>query len=285
MELEHIAVRSGRLSSFLKGELNMSTGLMNRLKWTGALLVNGQPARTNTQVTPGDRITALLDDPEPEYPAEDMPLEIRYEDRDLLVVVKPPGMLIHPSRHRMTGTLANGVLGYYRRTGQACAFHPATRLDRDTFGLVLLAKNAHIHRLLNDIHTRGQLHKIYHGLVYGAPPEPEGTIDMPIGRCPKPSLLRRIDPLCQPARTRYRLLEQGPAWSLLELEPLTGTTASQALSTRLGLSYQQLCARELHFPHPMTGVEVSIQSGLGVKLADVPPNLNAAYEKAVCSLL
>ena len=308
MELEHIAVRSGRLSSFLKGELNMSTGLMNRLKWTGALLVNGQPARTNTQVTPGDRITALLDDPEPEYPAEDMPLEIRYEDRDLLVVDKPPGMLIHPSRHRMTGTLANGVLGYYRRTGQACAFHPATRLDRDTFGLVLLAKNAHIHRLLNDIHTRGQLHKIYHGLVYGAPPEPEGTIDMPIGRCPKPSLLRRIDPLCQPARTRYRLLEQGPAWSLLELEPLTGrthqlrvhcaflgcpmlgdpqygTTASQALSPRLGLSYQQLCARELHFPHPMTGVEVSIQSGLGVKLADVPPNLNAAYEKAVCSLL
>ena len=63
MELEHIAVRSGRLSSFLKGELNMSTGLMNRLKWTGALLVNGQPARTNTQVTPGDRITALLERP------------------------------------------------------------------------------------------------------------------------------------------------------------------------------------------------------------------------------
>ena len=68
-------------------------------------------------------------------------------------------------------------------------------------------------------------------------------------------------------------------------DPQYGTTASQALSTRLGLSYQQLCARELHFPHPMTGVEVSIQSGLGVKLADVPPNLNAAYEKAVCSLL
>ena len=136
MELEHIALRSGRLSSFLKGELNMSTGLMNRLKWTGALLVNGQPARTNTQVTPGDRITALLDDPEPEYPAEDMPLEIRYEDRDLLVVDKPAGTLIHPSRHRMTGTLANGVLGYYRRTGQSCAFHPATRLDRDTFCLL-----------------------------------------------------------------------------------------------------------------------------------------------------
>lgn len=241
----------------------------------------------------GTRITALLDDPEPEYPAEDMPLEIRYEDRDLLVVDKPAGTLIHPSRHRMTGTLANGVLGYYRRTGQSCAFHPATRLDRDTFGLVLLAKNSHIHRLLNDLHAQGHLHKIYHGLVYGAPPEPEGTVDMPIGRCPKPSLLRRIDPQGQPARTRYRLLEQGPAWSLLELEPLTGRThqlrvhctylgcpmlgdpqystpESAALSARLGLTYNSSAPRSFTSPHPMTGTELFIQSSLRVKSESTP---------------
>ena len=123
-----------------------------------------------------------------------------------------------------------------------------------------------------------------------------------------PSLLRYVNPEGKPSLTRWQLLETGDGWSKLALRPVTGrthqlrvhcaymgfpilgdpqygTTASQALSTRLGLSYQQLCARELHFPHPMTGVEVSIQSGLGVKLADVPPNLNAAYEKAVCSLL
>ena len=116
---------------------------------------------------------------------------------------------------------------------------------------------------------------------------------MPIGRCPKPSLLRRIDPQGQPARTRYRLLEQGPAWSLLELEPLTGRThqlrvhctylgcpmlgdpqystpESAALSARLGLTYQQLCAQELHFPHPMTGTELFIQSSLRVKSESTP---------------
>ncbi|MFR0734585.1 MAG: pseudouridine synthase [Oscillospiraceae bacterium] len=145
-------------------------------------------------------------------------------------------------------------------------------------------------------------------MVYGAPPEPEGTIDMPIGRCPKPSLLRRIDPLCQPARTRYRLLEQGPAWSLLELEPLTGRThqlrvhcaflgcpmlgdpqyRNHGQSSPLHppgpfLSAALRPGASLPPPHDRSGV--SIQSGLGVKLADVPPNLNAAYEKAVCSLL
>ena len=142
-----------------------------------------------------------------------MPLEIRYEDQDLLVVDKPAGILIHPSCHRMTGTLANGVLGYYRRTGQSCAFHPATRLDRDTFGLVLLAKNAHIHRLLNDLHTQGLLRKIYHGLVYGAPPDQEGIVDMAIGRCPKPSLLRRIDPQPEPDTVCWSRAPTGAFWS------------------------------------------------------------------------
>lgn len=287
MELEHVAARAGKLWGFLVGELGMSTGLVNRLKWTGALMVNGTPARTNYPVMPGDRITVTLDEPEPAYPAEDIPLAIRYEDQELLAVDKPAGMLIHPSRCRNTGTLANAVAGYYRRTGQHCAFHPATRLDRDTFGLVLLAKNAHVHQLLNRLHAAGQLKKTYTALVFGAMPQDAGLIDAPIARCPLPSLLRRIDPQGKPSRTQYQVLRRGSCASLVALTPLTGRThqlrlhcaylgcpilgdpqygsrASQDLSAALGLTYQQLCARRLRLPHPVTGEMLELHSAMDV---------------------
>ena len=148
MELIHTAAREGRLSSFLLGELHMSASLMNKLKWGDAIRVNGQPQRTNYPVKPGDIITVRLEEEPPLYPAEDGPLAILYEDDHILVVDKPAGMLIHPSRSKNDGTLANYVYGYYRRTNQHSAFHPVTRLDRDTFGIVLLAKNSHVHTLL-----------------------------------------------------------------------------------------------------------------------------------------
>ena len=147
MELKHIATREGRLSSFLLGEMKMSYALMNKLKWGDSLQVNGVPQRTNYAVKVGDEICVVMDEPIPDYPAEHGELEILYEDEYILAVDKPAGMLIHPSRSRNTGTLANFVAGYYQQTGQNSAFHPLTRLDRDTFGVVLLGKNAHVHTL------------------------------------------------------------------------------------------------------------------------------------------
>ena len=165
MELKHIAQRNGRLSTFLKQELGLSTGLMNKLKWSEKLFVNGIPRHADFPVQIGDVITADLDEPTPDYPAEDGEFTILYEDEHILAVDKPAGMLIHPSRSRLTGTLANRVLGYYQRTSQKCAFHPITRLDRDTFGIVLLAKNAHIHGILTGFQADGKIEKIYHALV------------------------------------------------------------------------------------------------------------------------
>ena len=121
---------------------------MNRLKWGDAIRVNDRPVHTDYPVRVGDVITVRLDAQLPDYPAEQGALTVLFEDEHLMVVDKPAGMLIHPSHSQNTGTLANRVLGYYLRTGQQSAFHPVTRLDRDTFGVVLLAKNAHVHTLL-----------------------------------------------------------------------------------------------------------------------------------------
>ena len=284
MELTWVSTRAGRLSSFLLGEMKMSAGLMNKLKWGDSIRVNGVPQRTNYPVQPGDVITVALAEETPEYPAEDGELSILYEDDAILAVDKPAGMLIHPSRSKNTGTLANFVAGYYQKTGQNCAFHPVTRLDRDTFGIVLLAKNAHIHSLLQN----GVAKKTYHALVCGGPTQDSGIINAPIARRPLPSLLRYVNPEGKPSITKWQVLEREEKLCKLSLRPITGRThqlrlhcaymgfpilgdpqygslESQRLSAELGLTHQMLCAKRLEFSHPITGESMILISGFRMK--------------------
>ena len=283
MNLTHIAKGGGRLSAVLKEELKMSTGLLNRVKWADGLRVNGQSVHTDYQVTPGDEIVVLLEEKQAQYPAESGPLTILYEDASLLAVDKPAGMLIHPSRNRLTGTLANLVQGHYAAQGITAAFHPLTRLDRDTFGIVLIAKSAYVHALLQE--QRPQ--KLYYARTFGGPGAEAGIIDAPIARKPLPSLLREVRPDGKPSLTRYRVLERREESCLLELEPVTGRThqlrlhcahmgfpilgdpqygsaASVAYSQGLGLTTQLLCAKSLEFTHPITGETLHLESKMDV---------------------
>ena len=283
MKLTHIATRAGRLSSFLRDEMAMSAGLINRLKWHEKILVNGKPEHTDFAVQPGDTITVLLDAPQIEYPAEQGELTVLYEDEYILAVDKPVGMLIHPSRSRNTGTLANYVLGYYEKTGQTCAFHPLTRLDRDTFGVVLLAKNPHISALLQ----ASGLQKTYHAVTFGGPDDDAGIIDAPIARKPLPSLLREIREDGKPSVTEYEVLERNGKLCKLKLRPITGrthqlrlhcahkgypilgdpqygTAESKEHSDHLGIATQLLCAKRLEFCHPVTGKPMTIESQMDV---------------------
>ena len=285
MELRWIADREGQLSSFLRGELKMSYGLMNKLKWGDAIQVNGVPQRTNYPVKPGDVITVRMEEETPEYPAEDGPITIVYEDAYLLAVDKPAGMLIHPSRSKFEGTLANFVAGYYHRSGQKCAFHPLTRLDRDTFGIVLLAKNAHVHTLLQ----QGNVQKTYHALTFGWDDTESGIIDAPIARRELPSLLRYVDPSGKPSRTEYAVAERNEKICKILLRPLTGRThqlrvhcahlghpilgdpqycsdESKAFSDVLGFHHQMLCAKRLELEHPITGKKLILESRMDVQL-------------------
>ena len=278
MELTHTATREGRLSSFLREEMKMSSGLMNRLKWQQKIFVNGNPQHNDYQVKIGDVISVPLDEEEPEFPAQDGPLTILYEDAYLLAVDKPAGMLIHPSRSRFDGTLANFVAGYYRKTGQKSAFHPLTRLDRDTFGIVLLTKNAHIHSMLQ----LTQVKKTYHALTLGGPEKDTGVIDAPIGRKELPSLLREVREDGKESITEYEVLERGELCKLA-LHPITGRTHQLRVhcayrgfpiigdpqyggeaAMNFGWTSQALCARELEFDHPVTGEHLVLTSGMDV---------------------
>ena len=284
MELRHRAQRPGRLSSFLKGELRMSTGLINKLKWGDAIRLNDVPQHTDFAVEIGDLITVALAEPAPEYPAQQGELSILYEDDHILAVDKPAGMLIHPSHSQFDGTLANFVVGYYEKTGQKSAFHPVTRLDRDTFGVVLLGKNSHVHTLLQ----MAQVEKLYHALVYGGPEADSGIMDAPIARREPPSLLRCISPDGKPSITEFQVLERHERTALLALKPITGRThqlrlhcahwgypilgdpqygseESQKLAAELGYTYQRLCAKSVTFCHPMTGEKLCIQSKMTAK--------------------
>ena len=294
IEIRYTAASEGKLLRFLRRELGLSSSLVSRLKFRDAFLVNGAPAHTNRMIAPGDEIRVLLDEPAPDYPAEPGPLDILYEDGALIALDKPPGLIMHPTFHRVTGTLANRVLAHYQATDQACAVHPVSRLDRDTFGVVLLAKNAHVHTLMN----RAPKEKIYEALVVGRPDPPRGTIDAPIARLSPTSLLRCVREDGKPAVTEYETigtqtgdgslsdgrqrtvpcLAEVPCLqtvSLLRLRPITGRThqlrvhlahigcpilGDPQYGTPLENFTQQLCARTLRITHPFTGEPLEFTS-------------------------
>ncbi len=289
MILRHTAARAGKLLSFLRRELGLSSSEVSRLKFVNGYYVNQKPVFTDYPVRPGDQIEVRIAEAEPDFPAEDGELSILYEDEAILALDKPAGILMHPSFHRNEGTLANRLLGYYRRTGQACAVHPVSRLDRDTFGVVLLAKNAHIHALLCRAMQEGRIQKTYRALVYGAAMADGGTMNYPIARLAPESLLRCVREDGKPARSEFKVLRRQPPCALLQLKPLTGRThqlrvhcahegfpivgdqqygteESIAFSERNGYAYQQLCAVSLRFPHPLSGESCKICSRQNIRI-------------------
>ena len=280
MELKHTAKRDGRLSSFLKEEMKMSTGLVNRLKWQQKIFVNGEPQHNDFAVKTGDVITAALDDEQPNYPPQQGDLTILYEDDHLIAVDKPAGMLIHPSHSRNDGTLANYLLGYYVKTNQKCAFHPVTRLDRDTFGIVLITKHSHAHALMQE----GSLQKTYHARVRGGPSGDAGIINAPIARKPLPSLLREVREDGKESITEFRVLQRFDGYTKLALTPVTGRTHQLRVhcaymgfpilgdpqygggTADFNLPHQMLCAKRLEFTHPITGENLTLESKMDANL-------------------
>ena len=190
----------------------------------------GIVTKAGRDLEPGEQIQIRIPPPVPSgLVAEDIPLDIVFENEDLMVVNKPAGMVVHPSPGHNSGTLVHAALGYLPELeGIGGEERPGIvhRLDKDTSGLIVIAKNERAHRWLQDQFKSRKVEKIYLALVDSKPPTPAGRVEAPIGRNTTNRKLMAVVPLdkCREAVSEYRTLENFPAHTLLEVHPLTGRT-------------------------------------------------------------
>ena len=220
--LDHFLVE--RLPEFSRSRLQ---GLIKE----GFVVVDGAPAKKAGQkLEPGSQVEIRIPPPVPtELVGENIPLDIVFENDDLLVIDKPAGMVVHPAAGHDTGTLVHAVLGYNPEIeGIGGEERPGVvhRLDKETSGLILLAKNDRAHRWLQDQFRLRKVEKVYLALVDGAPPTPSGRVEAPIGRDPSHRKKMAIMPpgKGRDAVSEYVTLESFKAHTLLEFHPLTGRT-------------------------------------------------------------
>ena len=216
-----------KVDTLLRKELGLSGTVIRRIKWLDdGILLDGERVFTSRRVEPGQVLTVRLSDPERRsgvVPAPG-PLDIVYEDGDMLVLNKAPGMLVHPGAGHFSDTIGNFLLDYYDRTGVEADFHPVHRLDKGTSGLMVVAKHPHAQEVLkNQLHT-AEFRRIYLAVCLGGPAEERGTVDAPIGMAEGSIVARAVRPDGLPARTHYRVLERRGDRALVRLELETGRT-------------------------------------------------------------
>ncbi|HEU4760366.1 MAG TPA: RluA family pseudouridine synthase [Dehalococcoidia bacterium] len=229
--LDLVADRAGeRLDAFLARRCSeLSRSHARRLIDDGLVSVEGTPGKPALRLSQGDRVRASLPPAKTVGPPqpEPIPVTVIYQDNDVLVVDKPAGLTVHPAPGHPSGTLVNALLALVPELrGVADTLRPGIvhRLDRDTSGLLVVAKNERAHRSLTRQLKGREVHKTYLALVHGAPRPSEGVIEAPIGRHPRNRKKMAIVPGGREAETRYRTRAVLDGYALLEIEPITGRT-------------------------------------------------------------
>jgi pseudouridine synthase, rluA family len=257
----------------------ISGSFLSRLKFRQAITVNGAPVTVRFVPRPGDVLAADVSDLPGEHPhirPVDFPLDILYEDEDLLLINKPAGIAVHPAAlTEETATIAGAAAHYLHSS----CFHAVNRLDRGTTGVMAVAKTGFIHaRCMAMLHT-DDFRREYRAVCEGIPSPAEGDIDLPIGRAESSLLKRQADPLGQPAHTHYEVLAASQGRALLRLTPTTGRTHQlrvhmAAIGHPLtgdwlyGTEDRALIARpalhsyHLRMMHPLTGTTIDVTAPL-----------------------
>lgn len=189
----------------LERRLGVSRKLLSQVKLTEhGLTVNEQRVYTTAKVETGDVIRLRMErEVSSDILPQPMKLDIMFEDDDLLIVNKPPGVVVHPTHGHYTNTLANGIVQHWLDRGEKVRFRPIHRLDEETSGLVAIAKTSYVHQQLSEQMQRGEVDKRYLAFVYGELPEEAGAVDEPIDRDPESPHIRIVTPDGYPSLTRY----------------------------------------------------------------------------------
>ncbi|MBR6823960.1 MAG: RluA family pseudouridine synthase [Firmicutes bacterium] len=286
-EYEIIADEASRLDTFLAKQLpELSRSRIQNMIKAGEVTVDGTPAKkAGMMLEGGEEILLAVAEALPlEVEAEDIPLDVVYEDHDIIVVNKPQGMVVHPAPGHTHGTLVNALLHHCDDlSGINGVARPGIvhRIDKDTSGLLVVAKNDAAHVGLAEQWKGHNIKRIYHALLEGVMAEMRGTIDAPIGRHPSQRLKNAVEPKNgKPAITHYRVLERFPAYTYAEMQLETGRThqirvhmahlghpvAGDRLygprKQKLDTAGQVLHAKVLGFKHPTTGEYMEFDSQL-----------------------
>jgi len=284
-----------RLDVYLSERAKLSRSRAQKLIQEGLARIDGRVApKANQRLKAGQVVSVTVPEPETvKVEAEPIPLAVVYEDQDLLVVNKPQGMVVHPAAGNWRGTLVNALLNHCSDlSGINGEIRPGIvhRLDKDTSGLLVVAKNDDAHRGLAEQLKEHKLSRTYWAIIYGHLRPPVGTVDAPIGRHPVERKKMAVTPgRGRRAVTHYRVLEEFKGYSLVELTLETGRTHQIRVHLAylghaiagdplygpagqvLGLKGQALHAINLKFIHPTTGEELNCK-------AELPPWFKEALE-------
>ena len=276
---------------------------LQKLIEIGRIEVNGEICTSKKyKVKTGDSVKVMI--PEPVHlnvTPEDIPIEIVYEDEDVLVVNKPKGMVVHPAAGNYTGTLVNAVLYHCKNLSSINGvIRPGIvhRIDKDTSGLLMIAKNDAAHRSLADQLAAHSITRAYRAIVYHNFQEDTGTIDAPIGRDPKNRLKMAVTECnSKVAVTHYKVLQRFGSFTYIEARletgrthqirvhmayinhPLLGDAVYGPKKTVLGAESQMLHAKILGFRHPRTGEYMEFESRLAQEFAAVIKKLGGTVDE------
>lgn len=294
-----IEQKSGRVDKYLTTELDtMSRSKVQNLIADGYVIVNGETIKANYKLEAGDKVEVFVPEPEAvDVEAEDIPLDIIYEDKDIVLVNKAQGMVVHPGAGNPNGTLVNALLFHIKDlSGINGEIRPGIvhRLDKDTSGILIVAKNDEAHVNLSEQLQNRTVKRKYWALVHGVLPHEHGTINAPIGRDPKDRQKFTVIKGGKEAISHFRVLERIQKFSLMEVSLETGRTHQ----IRVHLNYidhpvagdkiygpkkslegngQFLHARMLEFTHPRTGETMSFEAELPALFEETLDRLRKDY--------